>query len=50
MLIDSRSGDRYRFGFEKIPLDKDFDGMTMEDVADLILKLKDGVESMATHM
>ena len=49
-LIDSKSGDRYRFGFEKIPVDKDFDGMTMEDVADIILKLKDEAESMAAHI
>lgn len=49
-LIDSKSGERCRFGFEKISLDKDFNEMTMEDVYDLILKLKDGVGSMAAHM
>ncbi len=42
--------DRYSFGFEKTPLKKDFDEMTMENVADLILKLKHGVESMSAHM
>jgi hypothetical protein len=49
-LINSKSGDPYRIGFEKIPVGKDFDGMTMEDVADMILTLKDKAESMAAYM
>lgn len=48
--VDSGTGTRYRFGFEGVHLDKDFDVMTAEDTVELIITLGDTANSVAKHM
>ena len=48
--VDSKSGPRYRFGFENIPSDENYDSMTIEDIKNLILKLGDLSTSVAKQM
>lgn len=49
-VVDSKSGPRYRFGFDNIPSDEDYDQMTIEDIKNLVLKLGDLATSVAKQM
>lgn len=48
--VDSDTGTRYRFDFERVHLDNDFDAMTEKDTLELIIMLGDAANSMSKHL
>jgi len=48
--VDSKSGPSYKFGFERISTDKNYDSVAIENVNKLILKLCDLANSLAEQM
>lgn len=48
--VDSKTGPRYRFGFEGISTDKNYDSIPIEDLKSLILKLCDSATSLSEKM
>jgi hypothetical protein len=48
--VESKTGSRYRFGFESISMDMNYDSIAIENLEKLILKLCDSANSLAKQM